>query len=177
MKKAYLPNGITLCRIVLSLSLLFIDFHSVVFILLYLLCGLTDVLDGMIARRTGSETQLGARLDSIADFFLSAIIIITIIKQNQVNVLILIGIVIVFVLRIGNAVLSKFKFGKTASIHTVANKLTGLLFFFCPLTYAFWVDDLLLITGIIAFLASVEELLILLTSKELDLNRKSIFIK
>ena len=175
MKKAYLPNSITVCRMVLSLGLLFLDFRSAAFIAAYLLCGLTDVLDGAIARRTGSETRLGARLDSIADFFLCGMIVVTIIKENQVNTPILIGIIIVFVLRVGNAVLSKLKFGRPESIHTVANKITGLLFFFCPLTYYFSGNSLLIVTGILAFLATAEESLILLTAKDLDLNRKSIF--
>ena len=177
MKKAYIPNMITSCRIVLSLSLLFIDFRSALFILIYLICGLTDLLDSYIARRTGSETPLGARLDSIADLFMCCMIIITMMKQNQINTLIFIGIIIVFVLKIGDAVFSKIKFGKISSIHTISNKLSGLLFFFCPLTYIFCGNNLLIITGILASLASIEEFLILFTSKSLDLNRKSILSK
>jgi len=177
MKKAYIPNMISLCRIVLSLSLLFIDFRSILFILVYLICGLTDPLDGTIARRTGSETPFGARLDSIADLFMCCIIIITMMKQNQINMLIFIGILIVFVLKIWDAVFSKIKFGKISSIHTVSNKLSGLLFFFCPLAYTLRGNNLLIITGILAFQASIEEFLIMFTSKSLDLNRKSILSK
>ena len=168
---------ITSCRIVLSLSLLFIDFRSILFILVYLICGLTDLLDGYIARRTDSETPFGARLDSIADLFMCCIIIITMMKQNQINTLIFIGILIVFVLKIWDAVFSKIKFGKIASIHTISNKLSGLLFFFCPLTYTLGGNNLLIITGIFASLASIEEFLIMFTSKSLDLNRKSILSK
>lgn len=177
MKKVYIPNIITLSRIFLSLGLFFIDFRSVLFILVYLICGLTDLLDGYIARRTGSETLLGARLDSIADLFMSVMIIITVIKQNQVTMLIFIGIIIIFILRIGNTVFTKIKFRKISLIHTIANKLSGLFFFFCPLVYTFFGNNLLIITGILAFLASIEEFLIILTSKSLDLNRTSIFSK
>ncbi len=130
MKKVSIPNIITSARIFLSLGLLLIDFRSGLFIGGYLICGLTDVLDGYIARKTGTETLFGARLDSMADFFLSVMIIITVIKQNQVTVLMFVGIVIIFILRIGNVVLAKIKFKKIASIHTSANKLTGLFFSF-----------------------------------------------
>jgi len=177
MKKVYIPNIITSCRIFLSLGLLLIDFRSVLFILVYLICGLTDLLDGYIARRIGSETLLGAKLDSIADLFMSGMIIITVMKQNQITMLIFAGIIIVFILRIGNAVFSKIKFRKISLIHTIANKLTGLFFFFCPLVYTFWGNNLLIITGILAFLAAIEEFLIILTSKTLDLNKTSIFSK
>ena len=44
---------------------LFLDF--------YLLCGLSDVLDGAIARRTGTVSRLGERLDTIADIVFVAV--------------------------------------------------------------------------------------------------------
>ena len=175
MKKAYLPNLITLCRVILSLGLLLIDFRSIFFIPAYLLCGLTDILDGYTARKTDSETPFGARLDSIADLFMCCMIILTIIRQNRADTLVFAGITIIFMIRIGNAVFSKLKFGKMASIHTVANKLSGLLFFFCPLASILSGNTLLFITGLFAFLSAAEEFLILFTAENLDLNRKSIF--
>ena len=36
--------------------------------LFYLIAGLTDMLDGILARRWGVESKFGARLDSLADF-------------------------------------------------------------------------------------------------------------
>ena len=176
MKKAYLPNLITLCRVILSLGLLLIDFQSIFFIPAYLLCGLTDILDGFIARKTDCETPSGAKLDSIADLFMCWMIFLTIIRQNRADSLVFAGISIIFMIRIGNAVFSKLKFGKMASIHTIANKLSGLLFFFCPLAYyALFGNTLLFITGLFAFLSASEEFLILFTAENLDPNRKSIF--
>ena len=43
---------------------------------LFLLAGLTDYLDGYIARKTDTETQLGALLDLIADKLLVSIIMV-----------------------------------------------------------------------------------------------------
>ena len=34
-------------------------------------CGLTDMIDGTVARKTGSDSKFGARLDTVADFVLS----------------------------------------------------------------------------------------------------------
>lgn len=174
MKREYLPNLLTLCRVALSFWLLFLPCPSVLFLLLYLICGCTDLLDGVVARRLKAETRLGARLDSLADFCLCAVIILTVIRQTHADVFVIICICIIFVIRAVNAVFSKRKFGQILSIHTVVNKTAGLLFFLCPLTGAF-TNIPLYITGIVAFLASIEEFLILRRSDVPNLNRKSIF--
>lgn len=176
MKKTYLPNLLTLCRIVLSFCLLLLPYQSVLFVLLYLVCGLTDILDGFLARKLNTETQVGAKLDSLADLCMCVMIIITITKQTHANILVLIGICIIFVIRLGNALFSKFKFKRISSIHTNTNKIAGLLFFICPLTCDF-TNIPLYITGIAALLSSAEEFLILLRSNVLNLNRKSMFSK
>lgn len=177
MKKTSIPNSITLLRIALSVGLLFIDFRSLLFVILYVICGVTDALDGYIARKLHSETLLGARLDSLADLFMCCMIIITTMKQAAITMPILIILAAVFGIRIANAVISKVKFGKVSSVHTVSNKLTGFLLFVCPLTYSFLGDSLLVISGVFAILSSMEESLLYLTSKTIDLNRKSIFSK
>lgn len=176
MKKEYLPNLLTVCRITLSFWLMFLPCPSVLFILLYLICGCTDFLDGVIARRLKAETLLGARLDSLADLFLCAVIILTVIRQTHANIPVIIGICAVFTVRAFNAAFSKRKFGQVLSIHTVANKTAGLLFFLCPLTGAF-TNIPLYLTGVVALLSSIEESLILRRPGVPDLNRKSVFEK
>ena len=43
-----------------------------VFLAIYLYCGFSDVLDGYIARKTGTQSLTGARLDSLADFVIGS---------------------------------------------------------------------------------------------------------
>ena len=43
---------------------------------LFVVAGLTDYLDGYIARRTNTETQLGALLDLIADKLLVSLVVV-----------------------------------------------------------------------------------------------------
>ena len=50
-----LPNFITLSRIAGSLGLLFCDVAGVVFWVLYVLCGITDIADGWVARKSRRE--------------------------------------------------------------------------------------------------------------------------
>ena len=61
-------NYITAGRIGLALSLLFVPPLTILFYIVYLLCGLSDMADGLIARKTHTESAFGAKLDSIADF-------------------------------------------------------------------------------------------------------------
>ena len=61
------PNICTMLRIVGTVGLLLIRPLTLPFYLLYTFCGITDVLDGTIARATNSTSEFGARLDSISD--------------------------------------------------------------------------------------------------------------
>lgn len=45
----YLPNALTLLRIVLCVPLLFLRPFSVWFFVLYTICGISDMLDGYLA--------------------------------------------------------------------------------------------------------------------------------
>ena len=62
-----LPNLITALRIAGTAGLLFTVPLTPLFFVIYTLCGLSDVLDGWLARHTGAASDFGARLDSIAD--------------------------------------------------------------------------------------------------------------
>ncbi len=70
--KRYAANGITVCRMIASAFLLICPTGSATFLITYLVCGLSDMADGAIARRTGSVSALGGRLDTAADFLFTA---------------------------------------------------------------------------------------------------------
>ena len=63
-----IPDFLSVSRIALCLPLLLVDAMTKPFWVLYLIAGLTDMLDGFLARRWGVESRFGARLDSLADF-------------------------------------------------------------------------------------------------------------
>ena len=65
--KAGAANLITGTRILCSVALLFCPAFSRSFFLLYLAAGLTDMIDGPVARKTGTVSELGAKLDTAAD--------------------------------------------------------------------------------------------------------------
>ncbi|MBO4457811.1 MAG: CDP-alcohol phosphatidyltransferase family protein [Butyrivibrio sp.] len=60
-----MANIITGIRIVCSIALLFCPALSVTFKLLYIIAGVSDMIDGTIARKTGTVSELGSTLDTV----------------------------------------------------------------------------------------------------------------
>jgi CDP-diacylglycerol--glycerol-3-phosphate 3-phosphatidyltransferase len=147
----------------------------VVFLILYLLSGLSDVLDGYIARRTHTESNFGARLDSVADLLLTAVILSACFTWLGEDLLTFLPwLCLIAGVRVVNLLIAACKYHAFAIIHTWGNKLTGLLLFVAPLFI--WLEALALLWPIclIAAVAAVEETLIHLTSPRLNLNRHSL---
>ena len=55
---------------------------SVLFYAIYILCGISDVLDGYIARKSNSVSKSGAFIDSIASISAIEELIINLIKKD-----------------------------------------------------------------------------------------------
>ena len=68
----HLANFITICRIFCSLWMIRLPVFSPEFYVAYLFCGFSDIADGIVARKTGTQSSLGAKLDSIADLIFVA---------------------------------------------------------------------------------------------------------
>ena len=62
-----IPNLISVLRIAGSAGLLFCDVTGWPFWLLYTLCGISDMVDGWLARKLHAETKAGAILDSVSE--------------------------------------------------------------------------------------------------------------
>ena len=57
----HIANIVTGCRISGSLLLLCFPAFSVEFYIIYILCGISDMIDGTIARKTNSNSEFGAK--------------------------------------------------------------------------------------------------------------------
>ena len=73
-----LPNIISALRIAGTVWLLFMKPLSTLFLVVYVLTGASDVADGAIARKYGTTSELGAKLDSVADLLFYTLILIRI---------------------------------------------------------------------------------------------------
>jgi cardiolipin synthase len=75
MNRAQLPNAITILRMVLAVPLLWLlaRAHYQAALVLALVAGATDLLDGFLAKRYGWQSVLGGILDPIADKLLLSV--------------------------------------------------------------------------------------------------------
>ena len=124
---------ITLSRIPMAVALPFVQSSPAVFWALYLLCGLSDVLDGAVARLTGTVSRLGERLDTIADIIFVAVWMLLFIPAIDIGRWLWIWTGIIALIKVVNVISGlAMKKGFVAK-HTPANKATGILLFLLPM--------------------------------------------
>ena len=124
-----LPNDISAFRITGSIGLLFCDVRGWPFWSLYVLCGLSDILDGWLARRLHAETEAGAILDSVADIVFVACCAIRLLPVLEIPAWLWIWAGAIVIIKMVNQISALFVCKRFCFLHTVANKLTGLLLF------------------------------------------------
>jgi CDP-diacylglycerol--glycerol-3-phosphate 3-phosphatidyltransferase len=153
-----LPNIITLLRIAGSLGLLLCDVTGVVYWIIYGLCGISDMLDGYLARKLHCESKTGALLDSLADIVFVACCCIKLIPALTLpNWLWIWALVIVFI-KVINQISALVIFKKCVFPHTIVNKVTGFLLF-VGIPVIFFVESLIpiVIIAIFATFAAIQE--------------------
>ena len=165
----HLPNIISVLRLIGAVAMIFTEALGLWFYILYTFCGVSDLVDGWIARMTHNESEFGAKLDSVADLSFNAIMVIkifpTLIERLPYGIWIAVGAILL--LRVISYTTFALKHRGFASLHTYLNKLTGFAVFTIPFYINLPCSTVLAIVGCsIAGLATVEELLIHLISKE-----------
>lgn len=172
-----IPNALSALRIGFAAALFFAEPGGFPFVALYLAAGVSDALDGHVARRFGLVSRFGARLDSAADLALYAFIVVLLCRSFPSLVLRwLVGLVAVAALRFANLAYTAIRTGRPYFIHTLGNKASGLFVYALPLALGTAVETpAVAVTFLVAFLSALEELAINLTSKTVDLDRKGLF--
>lgn len=122
-----MANTITMIRIFCSFILLFCPMSF--FPVFYLVAGISDGLDGWIARRTHTESEWGAKLDSIADFCLLVVCCIRLLPVLFFPVWIWIWIACIGICK---GIHMLHQFGEYN--HHKLNKIMGLLLYIFPFT-------------------------------------------
>lgn len=170
-------NVITFSRILFAIAFLFAPPFSAGFWICYLCAGLSDVLDGMAARKLKQESDLGARLDSIADFVFACAIATVSVIYVPIPMWLWVCAGLIALLRLAGYAIGYLKYHRFSALHTYANKLAGALLFALPLLYRLLGISAcgILLCAVTAFSAA-EEVLITIRSKRLERNCKGIFI-
>ena len=132
-----MANLITGIRIVVSACLLFCPVFSPAFYALYITAGVSDMADGAVARKTGTVSELGSRLDTIADIVFAAVCLIKVLPVLDVPVWLYLWIAIIAFIKAANLAAGYIRQKEFISVHSVMNKVAGGLLFVFPLTLAF----------------------------------------
>ncbi len=129
-----LPNCITILRIIGTVCLLFIQPFTAAFYVIYTLAGVSDALDGWLARRLKLSSALGAKLDSIADLTFYTVMFVQIfpVLWAMLPRVIWLGVALVVGLRLVCYGYVAVRFRRFSSMHTRMNKLTGAAVFALP---------------------------------------------
>lgn len=126
-------NIITLSRLAAAGVLLFLTPFTPEFYAAYLWCGVSDMIDGTIARKTHSESRLGEKLDSAADVVFLIVCAVKLIPFLQLPVWLWIWIALIAAGKTAPLLLCAAHGSPQMVPHTIANKLTGFLLFSLPL--------------------------------------------
>ena len=130
-----MANIITGIRIVCSIAMLFFPAFSPAFYALYIAAGVSDMIDGTVARKTGTVSESGSKLDTVADLVLVTVCLIKILPVTHIPMWLIIWIVVIAAIK-GNNLISGYVMHKEfVAVHTVMNKVTGILLFILPLTF------------------------------------------
>ena len=151
--KKQIANIITFCRILGSIGLLFCPVFSACFYGLYIFCGLTDMVDGTIARKTSAASSFGSRLDTVADFLFVISSFVKLVPVIRIPVWIWVWAAVIAAAKLVNLVWGFTQMKQIPALHTIANKATGLCLFLLPLTMSF--VDLQYTSPVVCVLATI----------------------
>ena len=181
MTNSYLtiPNFITCIRLIGTVAMPFTKLFSTEFYVVYSVCGISDVLDGWLARLFKQSSDFGSRLDSIADllFYFIMLLMVFPVLWAELPWPIWIAVGAIILLRLFSYTTAAIKYRCFASIHTYGNKLTGFSMFCVPyfLPLPIMVGYCIAVCALTG-LSTLEEFLIHLFSQEYNSNTKSIFM-
>ena len=120
----HIANIVTGVRILGSVLLLFFPAFSVEFYIIYIICGISDMIDGTIARKTNSTSEYGSKIDTVADFtFVMASLIKVLPAINIPGWLWIWGSAIAMI-KISNIIWGYISKKQFISLHTIMKKNT-----------------------------------------------------
>ena len=110
-------------------------------------------MDGWVARKTNTASEFGAKLDTMADIVFVIVCLFKLLPVMEIPVWFYVWIGVIAVIKIINIVSGYVVQKQFVVIHSVMNKVTGVLLFLLPLTFSF--IDLRYITAVVCFIATI----------------------
>ena len=184
MKKVFktLPNIITSIRIIGAIIIFFLEPFTLEFYLVYGICGVSDALDGFVARKFHLESKFGSVLDSASDIIFLGVmgfkIFPTLMELLDTWCWFMIGIPVF--LQVVGYIICAIKYKKFSAMHTYANKVMSAAIFCFPFTFIGFIKPLyevyIGVFGSVAIFAGIEIVLIHIFTTRYSEKNKSIFL-
>lgn len=127
-----IPNIISASRSIAALVMLLFPVFSGPFWIFYCWCGFSDMIDGMLARKMNVTTELGSRIDSIADLVFVICSAMMILPSMNLPVCVWMWTAAIGLAKITGIAIGSCRQQKFTVPHSRSNKLTGILLFFLP---------------------------------------------
>lgn len=129
MSLRWLPNAISLLRIVLvaPIVLYIVDGEYKLALILFLVAGFSDGVDGFLAKRFDWHTRIGALLDPIADKLLVAGTYVTLVYTGHIPFWLALLVVVRDIVIVGGATLYNFLIRPVEGEPTKISKLNTAL--------------------------------------------------
>ena len=158
----YVPNTLSTLRILLAASLFLIPALTPLFLIVYTAAGVTDLIDGPIARKFNVTSKLGANLDGIADYFFVAAALITIVPVldfNTRSIALVIGFII---LKVIGMIVGYIHYRQLMMMHTYASKTGAMFALLFPLILQTGLGEntIMIFLGIVVYMFLLEEIAI-----------------
>jgi len=174
----YVPNVLTGLRLFGALCLLFLEPLALPFYVVYSICGMSDALDGFLARKYHVASQAGALLDSISDLVFYGVTLWLVLGNliKDMSLFQWIWLVVILLIRLIIYVEVAFRYHRFDAIHTYANKACGFLLFLLPYMLHVSFRKYYFFLGLsVACIAALEEVVIYWMKQEYDPNCRTIF--
>ena len=119
----------------------------------YIVAGVSDMIDGIVARKTGTASEFGSKLDTVADIVFVVVCLIKMLPVIDVPSWIFIWIVIIAFIKVANIAAGYIRQREFIPVHSIINKVTGAMLFAFPLTLTF--IDLKYSSAVVCLVATV----------------------
>ena len=172
-----LPNVLSISRIILSPMIFLIKDYKLVLFSFLIFIGITDILDGYISRKYKKQTIIGSWLDSISDFvFYIILVIFAIMFEFDTIVEIKYCVLTIIGIKILTFIIGIIKYKKLCFLHTIGNKITGIMIFIGFCVFILSRNTVLINIGLfVSILSSLEELIITIVGNKYEENIKGIW--
>ena len=168
-----IANILTASRFLFAAGMMLAAPFSAAFWVCYLGGGVSDMLDGPVARALHIQSEVGAKLDSAADLVFAAAIAVVVVRSVPLPAWLWVCAGCIAAVRLAGYGVGFMKYRAFSALHTYANKATVALIFAFPLLYSvlgLTVSGIILC--VVALFSSIEELTITVSSPVLNRDCK-----